>query len=65
MLFHHIRNYGCRLNVDYSYKGLKVAVKNKTALRLKPQREIKTDFFAEAFQKDEMVKFVDKDGNIT
>jgi len=50
---------------SYSPIGLNEAVKNKTALRLKPQQEIKTDFFAGAFQKDEMVKSVDEDGNIT
>ena len=34
MLYHHFRNYGCRLNIDYSYKGMRIAVLENEFLRV-------------------------------
>jgi len=49
---------------SYSPIGLNEAVKNKTAIKLKPLEEIKTAFFAVAYDKDGNVNLIDGDGKI-
>lgn len=45
MLYHHFRNYGCRLNTNYSYKGLRVAVLENEWLRISVLIDKGTDIF--------------------
>ena len=45
MLYNHIRNYGCRLNTDYFYKNLKIAVLENEYIRLSILVDKGTDIF--------------------
>ncbi len=45
MLYHHFRNYGCRLNIDYSYKGMRIAVLENEFLRVSILIDKGTDIF--------------------
>ncbi|MCL5072437.1 MAG: hypothetical protein M1308_16330 [Actinobacteria bacterium] len=45
MLFEHIRNYGCRLNVNFFYKDLRVAVLENEYLRISVLIDKGTDIF--------------------
>ncbi len=45
MLYHHFRNYGCRINTDYFYKGLRVAVLENEYLRVSVLVDKGTDIF--------------------
>ena len=45
MLYHHFRNYGCRINTNYFYKGLRVAVLENEYLRISILIDKGTDIF--------------------
>lgn len=45
MLYYHFRNYGCRLNTDYYYKDLRVAVLENEYLRISILIDKGTDIF--------------------
>jgi len=44
--------------------GLSEAIKNSTAIMMKPQQEIKTSFMAIAYEKDGNINKIDINGNI-
>ena len=45
MHYEHFRNYGCRLNTDYSYKNLRIAVLENDLLRVSVLIDKGTDIF--------------------
>lgn len=45
MLYHHFRNYGCRINTNYFYKDLRVAVLENEYLRISILVDKGTDIF--------------------
>ncbi|MBM3709061.1 MAG: DUF4432 family protein [Actinobacteria bacterium] len=45
MLYEHFRNYGCRLNINYFYKDLRVAVLENEYLRISVLIDKGTDIF--------------------
>jgi len=45
MLYHHFRNYGCRISTNYFYNGLKVAVLENEYLRISVLIDKGTDIF--------------------
>jgi len=45
MLYHHFRNYGCRLSTDYFYKNLRIAVLENEYLRISILIDKGTDIF--------------------
>jgi len=45
MLYHHNRNYGCRINKELSYKGLRIAVLENEYLRVSVLIDKGTDIF--------------------
>lgn len=45
MLYHHFRNYGCRINTNYFYKDLRIAVLENEYLRISILIDKGTDIF--------------------
>lgn len=54
MLYHHFGNYGCRLNINYYYKNLKIAVLENEFLRVSVLIDKGTDIFKFLYKPKDM-----------
>lgn len=54
MLYHHFRNYGCRINTNYFYKDLRVAVLENEYLKISVLIDKGTDIFEFLYKPKDM-----------
>lgn len=54
MLYEHFRNYGCRMNTDYLYKGMSIAVLENEYLRISVLIDKGTDIFEFLYKPKDM-----------
>ncbi|MCL5987067.1 MAG: DUF4432 family protein [Actinobacteria bacterium] len=60
-----VRCMALEVGTSYSYRGLAGAIKNGTALKMKPQQEIKTSFLVVAYEGNSRIKNIDSMGNVS